>query len=96
MAGATIDGHDRAIVGWAFALRGRTQETERALDMVCLTRFGTLRPTGAAPLLRSDTELVFLSPALSCGLHVLSALSGVHRALHAGAEQSDRALPSEF
>jgi putative transposase len=58
---AVIDCHDREIVGWEFALRGRAQEAERALEMACLARFGTLRPTGDTPILRSDNGLVFLS-----------------------------------
>jgi putative transposase len=58
---AVIDCHDREIVGWEFALRGRAQEAERALEMACLARFGTLRPTGKTPVLRSDNGLVFLS-----------------------------------
>lgn len=58
---AVIDCHDREIVGWEFALRGRAQEAERALEMACLARFGTLRPTGETPVLRSDNGLVFLS-----------------------------------
>ena len=33
-----------------FALRGRANEAERALEMACLTRFGTLRPQGDVPI----------------------------------------------
>lgn len=43
--------HDREIVGWEFALRGRAQEVERALEMAC---FGTLSAspyTGSPSLL---------------------------------------------
>jgi putative transposase len=58
---AVIDCHDRELVGWEFALRGRAQEAERALEMACLARFGTVRPSGDTPVLRSDTGLVFLS-----------------------------------
>ena len=58
---AVIDCHDREMVGWEFALRGRAQEAERALEMACLARFGTLRPTGETPVLRNDNGLVFLS-----------------------------------
>ena len=58
---AVIDCHDREVVGWEFALRGRAQEAERALEMACLARFGTIRPTGDTPVLRSDNGLVFLS-----------------------------------
>jgi putative transposase len=58
---AVIDCHDRTIVGWEFALRGRANEAERALEMACLTRFGTLRPQGAVPMIRSDNGLIFQS-----------------------------------
>lgn len=58
---AVIDCHDRELVGFEFALRGRAQEAERALEMACLARFGTVRPSGATPLIRSDNGLVFQS-----------------------------------
>lgn len=53
--------YDREIVGWEFALRGRANEAERALEMACLHRFGTLRPRGDVPILRSDNGLIFQS-----------------------------------
>lgn len=40
---AVLDCHDREIVGYEFPLRGRAQETARAIEAGCLTRFGTLR-----------------------------------------------------
>jgi putative transposase len=58
---AVIDCYDRAILGWEFALRGRANEAERALEMACLARFGTLRPQGEVPLIRSDNGLIFQS-----------------------------------
>jgi putative transposase len=58
---AVIDCHDRQIVGYEFALRGRAREAERALEQACLARFGTLRPAGATPILRSDNGLIFQS-----------------------------------
>ncbi len=58
---AVIDCYDREIVGWEFALRGRANEAERALEMACLARFGTLRPGGDVPILRSDNGLIFQS-----------------------------------
>ncbi len=58
---AVIDCYDREIVGWEFALRGRANEAERALDMACLARFGTLRPQGDVPVIRSDNGLIFQS-----------------------------------
>ncbi|MCZ7607426.1 MAG: IS3 family transposase [Planctomycetota bacterium] len=58
---AVIDCHDRQIVGWEFALRARAKEAERALEEACLARFGTLRPDGATPVIRSDNGLIFQS-----------------------------------
>ncbi len=58
---AVIDCYDREIVGWEFALRGRANEAERALEMACLARFGTLRPDGEVPVVRSDNGLIFQS-----------------------------------
>lgn len=58
---AVIDCHDREIIGYEFALRGRAQEAERAIEAACLARFGTLRPVGATPVLRSDNGLIFQS-----------------------------------
>jgi putative transposase len=58
---AVVDCHDRAIVGYEFALRGRAQEAERALEEACLARFGTVRPRGPTPTLRSDNGLIFQS-----------------------------------
>jgi putative transposase len=58
---AVIDCHDREIVGFEFALRGRAREAERALEDACIGRFGTLRPTGKTPVVRSDNGLIFQS-----------------------------------
>lgn len=58
---AIIDCHDREIIGYEFALRGRAREAERALEEACLARFGTLRPQGPTPSLRSDNGLIFQS-----------------------------------
>jgi len=58
---AVIDCHDRELIGYEFSLRGRAKEAERALEEACLQRFGTLRLTGTAPLLRSDNGLIFQS-----------------------------------
>ena len=41
-------------MGYEFARRGRAKEAERALEEACLARFGTLRPTGVTPVIRSD------------------------------------------
>ena len=58
---AVIDCHDREIIGYEFALRGRAKEAERALEAACLARFGTIRPKGDTPVLRSDNGLIFQS-----------------------------------
>jgi len=58
---AVIDCHDRELVGYEFALRGRAKEAERALEQACLKRFGTLRPAAQTPVIRSDNGLVFQS-----------------------------------
>lgn len=58
---AVIDCHDREIVGWEFALRGRAREAERAVEQACIRRFGTLRPQGQTPVIRSDNGLIFQS-----------------------------------
>ena len=58
---AVIDCHDREIVGFEFALRGRAKEAERALEDACIRRFGTLRPSGPTPTVRSDNGLIFQS-----------------------------------
>jgi len=56
-----IDCHDRELVGWEFALRGRAKEAERAIEEACIARFGTLRPVGETPVVRSDNGLIFQS-----------------------------------
>lgn len=58
---AVIDCHDREIVGYELSLRGRAKEAERALESACIYRFGTLRPDGQTPILRSDNGLIFQS-----------------------------------
>ena len=58
---AVIDCHDRELIGFEFALRGRAREAERALEEACIARFGTLRPTGQTPVIRSDNGLIFQS-----------------------------------
>ena len=56
-----IDCHDRELLGWEFALRGRAKEAERAIEEACIARFGTLRPAGETPVVRSDNGLIFQS-----------------------------------
>jgi len=59
---AVIDCHDREVTGYEFALRGRAKEAEGALEEVCrLARFGTLRPAGPTPVVRSANGLIFQS-----------------------------------
>ena len=56
-----IDCHDREIIGYEFARRGRAKEAERALEEACIRRYGTLRPDGQTPVVRSDNGLIFQS-----------------------------------
>ena len=58
---AVMDCHDREVIGWEFALRGRAREAERALEAACIRRFGTLKVSKEGPIIRSDNGLVFLS-----------------------------------
>lgn len=58
---AVIDCHDREVIGLEVALRGRAREAERALEDACIKRFGTLRPKGPTPCVRSDNGLIFQS-----------------------------------
>lgn len=58
---AVIDCHDREVTGYEFALHGRAKEAERALEEACLARFGTVRPEGSTPVIRSDNGLIFQS-----------------------------------
>jgi len=58
---AVIDCHDREVIGYELALRSRAKEAERALEEACLRRFGTLRPSGQTPVVRSDNGLIFQS-----------------------------------
>lgn len=71
---AVADCHDREIAGYEFALRGRAQEVERAREAACLSRFGTVRPSGETPTLRSDNGLVFTSKRFrkACSFYRLS------------------------
>src|SRR5680860_1083784 len=57
---AVITCHDREIVGYEFSLRG-AKEAKRTLKEACIARFGTLRPEGDTPVLRSDNGLIFQS-----------------------------------
>ena len=56
-----IDCHNRRIIRYEFALLERAREAELALEAACIERFGTLRPIGMTPVIRSDNELVFQS-----------------------------------
>lgn len=66
---AVIDCHDRELIGYEFALRGRSKEAVRAIESACIERFGTIHPQGKVPVLRSDNGLVFQSRAfrMACG-----------------------------
>jgi putative transposase len=57
---AVIDCHDREVTDYEFRhARPRAKEAERALEEACLARFGTLRPAGPTPVVRSDNGLIF-------------------------------------
>jgi putative transposase len=58
---AVIDCFDREIIAYEFSMRGRAREAERAIEAACIERFGTLRPTGLTPVIRSDNGLIFTS-----------------------------------
>jgi putative transposase len=66
---AVIDCHDREIIGWEFGRRGRAKEAERALEEGCLRRFGTLRPKGDTPIVRSDNGLIFTARRYRAACH---------------------------
>jgi putative transposase len=80
---AIIDCHDREVTGFEFALRGRAKEAERALEEACLARFGTLRPYGPTPVVRSDN-----------GLIVQAGVFAPPAAMHACARNSSRPIHS--
>ena len=89
---AVIDCHDRELVGYELSLRAREKEAERALENACLARFGTLRPTGETPVVRSDNGLIFQSRRFRAACRRLSAPSGVHHPLYPAAERDRRAV----
>ena len=89
---AAIDCHDREVTGYEFALRGRAKEAERALEEACLARFGTLRPDGATPVVRSDNGLIFQSRRFSRRVPRLLAAPGVHNSLYARTKRDRRAV----
>jgi putative transposase len=60
-SGGSNDCHDRELIGWEFALRGRAKDAERVIEAACIRRFGTLRPTGNVQVVRSDNGLIFQS-----------------------------------
>ncbi|GKS65068.1 hypothetical protein YTPLAS72_23720 [Nitrospira sp.] len=55
-----IDCYEHEGIGFEFAFRSLVKEAERAVEAVCLVRFGMLWPTGA-PVLCGDNGLVFQS-----------------------------------
>jgi putative transposase len=91
---AVIDCYDREIVGWEFALRGRANEAERALEMACLARFGTLRPHGEVPIIRSDNGLIFPSRRFRDACRFAPAAASMYYAGYARTTWADRALVS--
>ena len=88
---AVIDCHDREVPGFEFALRGRAKEAERALEEACLARFGTLRPQGSTPVLRSDNGLFF-----KAGVFVLPAAIIIWRRSSSHPTRCSRDTPSRM
>lgn len=60
---AIIDCHDRQIVGWHMAMRGRAKEAVITLEDACLNRFQLLfeGDSSKRPVLRSDNGKIFYS-----------------------------------
>ena len=83
---AVIICHDREIVGYEVALRSRTKKAERAIEAVCLMRFGTLRLHGRPSVAQRQWPELSES-AISAGLSRLSIGAGVHHAVYARAER---------
>src|SRR5262249_26520752 len=54
-------GQGGGVRGGGSARGGRAKEAERALEEARLERFGTLRPTGLTPVVRSDNGLIYQS-----------------------------------
>src|SRR5206468_1746137 len=77
---AVIDCHDRELVGYEFARRGRAKEAERALEAACTDRLGTLRPAGGHAGLAQRQWLDLSESSVSCGVSRLSAAPGIHHA----------------
>jgi len=65
---AVVDCHDREVIGYELALRGRAKEAERAIESACLARFGILRAAGPTPVVRSDNGLIFQSRRFRTGI----------------------------
>jgi ABC-type Fe3+/spermidine/putrescine transport system ATPase subunit len=84
---AIIDCHDRELVGYEFARRGRAKEAERALEAACIDRFGTLRPAGGTPVLRSACYAGFVNHPLRSGGRWAS-----HRGEYPGCDRGDRPI----
>src|SRR5262249_46326148 len=59
---AVIDCHDRELVGYEFARRGRAKEAERALEAACIECFGTRRPEGRTPCLPTGNRPILQGP----------------------------------
>lgn len=57
---AVIDCCDRSIIGYEFALRGRSREAERAIENAFFSRINAIGDK-AKPVIRSDNGLIFQS-----------------------------------
>ena len=93
---AVIDRHEREIIGYEFALRGRAREVERALEEACFVRCGTVRQAGPTPVVRSDNGLAFQGRRFhqACHDYRLSQ-EYLTDGLHVRVERTHQAFPQE-
>jgi putative transposase len=62
------------------------------LEEACLARFGTLRPAGPTPVVRSGNGLIFQSRRFRAACRDLSSAPGIHHTLHRRTERPHRTL----
>lgn len=89
---AVIDCCDREIIGYEFALRGRAREAERAIEAACISRFGSLRPAGPLPVIRSDNGLIFQSTRFRTACRAIRLSQEFITPYNARTERHDRAV----
>lgn len=91
-----IDCHNRQIVGREFPQRAWAKEASRALEEACLARFGTLRPEGLTPVIRSDNGLIFQSRRFRAACKDYRLSHEFVTPYNAGAELQDRETVPEY